>query len=132
VTALLRQRLAIALALFGWLAQLWLPIAHAEKMAESADGIAWCGSSPAFEAQLAQLPTEIRQLLSNGAAKSKAHADCLQFCAAAAGAAATPRSQPTVLWVAIREALPALPIPAARDALAVTPPVRGPPSRTRV
>lgn len=129
VTHRIRRRLTLALALFGWLAQMCLPVAHAAVMAEArTGGDAWCGpSSPALQAELAKLPQDIREILGKGTPQSSAHLDCMQFCASSGGMAMTPEPVTVVLRAAGLEEVPTSVTPPARRALAAPPPARGPP-----
>lgn len=125
----LRSRLLLAFALFAWLAQVCLPVAHAAVMAEQNAGLAtWCGPlSPGMSAKLAQLPTEVREILQKGSAQAEQHQDCMQFCAGAA-TDALHRVNPTILLRAAGLE-PAAP-PALENAhrpVWPKPPARGPP-----
>lgn len=129
VSALPRRRPLIWIALFAWLAQLCLPAAHAAVMAGQDAGLAvWCGkNAPVLQAQLANLPDEVREILQKGSAQAEQHADCLSFCAQLGDAErpATPASaalHAAGLEPALRDVLPA-----PRAGPSPTPPVRGPP-----
>lgn len=121
------------LAVFGWLAQSWAPVALAAMTAHGGSGAgdasAWCGRvSPALTAEIAKLPPDLRQILLKGSTPAPAHATCAQACAASTGSALPPA--PVVFDLA-----PVSPI-AARlaantrhdRAAATVPPARGPPA----
>lgn len=121
------HRLQLLLAVLAWLAQLWLPVAHA-AMARGADGTgSWCGSSPAYAAQLAQLPAEIRLLLDQQAPHNPSAQDCTHCGVPSTAAALPPVAFTLILRAAGLETLPAAVIPAQRASLGAPPPARGPP-----
>ncbi|MGQ0619562.1 MAG: hypothetical protein ACT4QA_06535 [Panacagrimonas sp.] len=119
------------LALLGWLAQLCLPLAHASVMAERGLGLpGWCGvGSPALDAKLSELPSEIRDILGDRFSQGDHASDnCAKLCVAPVGTAPPPASSPTLaLRVAGLESSPVEAPPPARSGHRLTPPVRGPP-----
>ncbi len=123
--------LRVLIALVAWLAQLCLPVAHAASMAGSGLGaVAWCGKdAPALQAKLAELPSEIRQILERGGVKSEHVENCSTLCAAT-GAPALP--EPVVITVALRaagiETPRAEPRASLQRAVGAPPPARGPPA----
>lgn len=122
------------LALFGWLAQFCLPLAHATAMAGRGLGVAaWCGqNSSALQARLAELPAEIREILEDSLGHGDHASDaCADLCVTPHGGA-VPVLPPTV---ALRAAgIETLSETRAADPLLCprpnTPPVRGPPAQT--
>lgn len=73
-----RSRPLIWLALFAWLAQLSLPIAHAQFA-----GSRNCGETAngTLRAKFAALPAELRDILDPAAGRLDSHASCVQLCA---------------------------------------------------
>lgn len=120
----------IFVALVAWLAQLCLPMAHAASMAATGLGTAaWCGAnSPALRAQLAQLPSEIRQILEDSTSLTDHADDCAQCCASANGVAVPKAGGITIaLRAAGLEPSAFAPVPSHPLPSAAPPPARGPP-----
>lgn len=124
-----RQQLTLALVVFGWLAQLCLPVAHAAAMATSKAGVAtWCGAgSPALEAKLAELPESIREILERGAAQADQHDSCAQLCATVAGGSPLAAAAGIELDAASLEVAVAKPQQLSLRPQGAPPPARGPP-----
>lgn len=119
------------LAWIGWLAQFCLPMAHAAVMADGGGraGV-WCGKgSPAFRAKLAELPSDIREILKGSLGHDEHASDaCAELCGTPQGQAAPLPSS----WVTTHAAIVDIPIDAGvvNAVLAAgpnRPPVRGPP-----
>ncbi|MGQ0699496.1 MAG: hypothetical protein ACT4PZ_14775 [Panacagrimonas sp.] len=127
-----RSRPLIWLALFAWLAQLCLPVAHAAAMAKQDAGLAtWCGPlSPGMARQLAQLPDEVRDILEKGTAQADHQQDCVQLCANASGTGLPAPSVTVALRAAGLEAAPAAPMLRAHQSFASSPQPRGPPLKS--
>lgn len=124
-----RQQLTLALAVFGWLAQLCLPVAHAAAMSTSKAGVAtWCGvGSRALQAKLAELPESIREILERGATQAEQQDRCAQLCASVAGGSPLVAAASIDLDPAVLDAPVAKPIPLSLRAQGAPPPARGPP-----
>lgn len=128
VKSLRNRQLAIALALFAWVAQLFVPLAHAGAMTRQ--GLAtWCGLNAPDQSQMyAGFAQEIRDLLVAAEQKAKAQApDCAQICSAAGSVGLPVQVAVGVPRFADRDVRPAAFTSAPPSLRVVSPPVRGPP-----
>ncbi|MGQ0502460.1 MAG: hypothetical protein ACT4P0_07620 [Panacagrimonas sp.] len=122
------RRLTLLIAIFGWLAQLCLPMAHATLMADGNTGLsAWCGAgSPAMKARLAALPPDVREILQKDVGGSDP--SCVQLCSAAAGGGLPPIGATVALRAAGVEIVPVAAVVPPQRSHAGPPPARGPPA----
>lgn len=122
-------RLRLALVMLAWLAQAFMPLAHAFAMGAPKDGHGvWCGDASDAQASLAVLPPELRAALDDPAADAERLAGCALLCAAGT-------APPLVAQLSPAEVLRAAglePVLAVRTAPPVrpqapTPPAQAPP-----
>ncbi|MGA0570419.1 hypothetical protein ACO2Q9_06825 [Variovorax sp. VNK109] len=75
-------RLRLALVMLAWLAQAFMPFAHAMAMsAPKAVGQVWCGEPASAKQALASLPQEVRDALAEEGGVSPEHlASCAMLC----------------------------------------------------
>ena len=76
------SRLRLALVMLAWLAQAFMPFAHATAMAvPKAVGQVWCGDPASAKQALASLPQEVREALGEEGGVSPEHlASCALLC----------------------------------------------------
>ncbi|MGE4242849.1 hypothetical protein [Ramlibacter sp.] len=128
----LRQRLRVFFVMLAWLAQAWMPVAHATVMGGHTSGsMPWCGDAASAAAAWDVLPAELRAALDEGAPNAEQLANCTLLCALSAGSPAPAELAPTVaLRAAGLEPAAVAPrrAPPARSQ-SPTPPAHAPPAR---
>jgi hypothetical protein len=123
-------RLRLIIVMLAWLAQAFMPVAHATTMAgaKTAGGV-WCGEPASAMAALAALPAELRAALDESDAASDHLENCTLLCAVGIATPPPIDVAPTIVLRAagLEPALVPLSRPTAR-AQAPTPPAQAPPS----
>jgi hypothetical protein len=122
------------LALLGWLAQAFVPMAHAGAMAQRTAHHGWCntGVASAGSAVLAQkiaaLPGDIRRIITQDFPSSTtAGSDCAQLCATAAPGGLPPTPPALALSATAEPTVRCDAVVAGHGSPIVPPPARGPP-----
>jgi hypothetical protein len=125
-------RLRIAFALLAWLAQAWMPMAHATAMAAPghAHGI-WCGDAAGAQAAWAALPDDLKAALDDEAVSADHLASCTLLCAFASTLPPTAHVSPAEhLRAAGLELTPADPCCPPGRPQSTTPPAQAPPAHS--
>lgn len=125
-------RLRLALVMLAWLAQAFMPLAHAFAMGAPKDarGV-WCGDASGAQASLGMLPPELRAALDHPATDAERLAGCALLCAAGTAPPLVAQLSP----IEVLRAAGLEPVPAVRTAPPVrpqapTPPAQAPPLRS--
>jgi hypothetical protein len=123
------------LALLGWLAQVFVPVAHATAMADrSGLGHGWCSThipsagSAVLAKKIAALPPDVRRIVLDDGTGADVRTDCAQMCAASAPGGLPPSPVALILVPASDATLRVDVALAGHGSPTVPPPARGPPA----
>lgn len=132
MTSAAALRLRLALAVLAWLAQAFMPVAHAALMdAPRGNHSAWCGDPAMAQAALAVLPAEIRAGLDDATVDAEDLGGCALLCALGSTLPVAVDISPTCsLRACGLEPVPAPPAHPRSRSQSPTPPAHAPPAHS--